>query len=123
MENIKTNEISDLLSKNEWLVLFINADWCAHCQETKKHMPEIISNTPEIAILGISAQDPDNMELLKGINLETLPFFAVFHTKKEGAIVSSLMTCFVGGDTGDHNTLASIISMIKQFQAKDILEQ
>jgi thiol:disulfide interchange protein len=120
MENIKTKDLSSLLIEKEWLVLFVNADWCAHCQETKKHLPEIISSTPEIAILGVNAQDPDNMELLKGINLETLPYFAVFHTKKEDAIASLPMTCFVGGDTGDHNTLVSIISMIKQFQARDI---
>lgn len=122
MENIKTKDISDLLIRNEWLVLFINADWCKHCEETKKHIPEIVSNTPDITIVGISAQDPDNVELLKGINFETLPYFSVLHSKKEYGNPLEPMTCFVGGDAGNHNILIDILSMIRLFKIKDLVK-
>jgi thiol:disulfide interchange protein len=120
MENISSKDISNFLNKNEWVVLFINADWCRYCKVVKDRLPEIIKETSDIPILGIDARDPDNTELLKGIDFETLPYFAVFHAKKEDANIEKPMSCFIGGDTGNQDTLIQILGMVKQFSDKQV---
>ena len=122
MRNIKSSELSLELSKKEWTILYINTQICKACDANKHTMEEIVSENPEINIVGLLASEVENQDLMKSVAFDSLPYFAIFHSKKEGALIEQPMTCFIGGETGAGKEIPmAIIQMIRMFQAKNVL--
>lgn len=114
--------LKDKLTNNEWVIAYIWADWCKVCQTNKEVVDQLIKDTPDIAWIKLNAMEDENKELLRQIDFETLPYFAVFHTAKEGYDSSDPMTAFVGGDSGGGRELPEqMVAMIRQFKSRDVV--
>jgi thiol:disulfide interchange protein len=116
MQQVKTNELPQILTDNEWVIAYISAPWCKVCEINKEVIEEVISETPDVKIVNVLATDPENELVLRQVDLESLPYYAVFHAKK--GLPEEPMTCFVGGDSGGGKELPmQIIGMVRQFVA------
>jgi thiol:disulfide interchange protein len=119
MQQVKTNELPQILTDNEWVIAYISAPWCKACESNKEVIEEVISETPDVKIVNVLATDPENEAVLKDIGLESLPYFAVYHSKKGDP--KEPQSCMAGGDSGGGKELPmQIISMIRQFRAQGV---
>jgi thiol:disulfide interchange protein len=115
-------EITDVLKNSEWVVAYIHAPWCKVCEGNKEVVQEVINESPDITIVQLDATHQENETLLRALDFESLPYYAVFHTAKEGADPEDPTTCFVGGETGGGKDIPNqIVTMIRQFRAQQVV--
>ena len=116
---IKSSDVVKLLSEHEWVILYVKAQWCQACKLNQPVIEEVIAQTPDICIKTILADDLDNAEFLQEIGLESLPYYAVYHSKKEGADPTNPRSYFIGGETGGGKEVPEqIIGMVREFIAR-----
>lgn len=115
-------ELKELLKNNEWVIGYIWGDFCKACEANKPIMDEVEKETPDIKIFKIDVKNEEYAELMKEVDFESLPYYAIFHNKKEEANPENPISCFIGGETGAGREMAEqIIGMIRQFNAKNVV--
>lgn len=115
-------EFMNTLKSSEWVIAYISAPWCKVCESNKEVIQEVINESPDISIIQLDATHQENETLLKALEFESLPYYAVFHTAKPGADVEDPTTCFVGGETGGGKEIPDqIVTMIRQFRAQQVV--
>jgi|688.fasta_scaffold383700_2 hypothetical protein len=115
-------ELINSLKNSEWVIGYIHAPWCKVCEGNAEVVEQVIKETPDITIVKMDATDGNNAAILQALDFESLPYYAVFHTAKEGADPEDPTTCFVGGETGGGKDIPDqIVTMIRQFRAQQVV--
>lgn len=115
--------LKEKLKNNEWVISYIWADWCKACDTNKSIIDEVIKENYDISFIKINAMDKDYASILKDIDFESLPYYAVWHSKKENINLDDPTTAFVGGETGIGKEVPTqIVTMIRQFNAQNVLK-
>lgn len=121
MELVSSKSFKDeKLANNEFVVLYIFAEWCGACKNFTPMMeneivPEIEKKDNDIKFFKMSATDQSNQEFLKEIAFESLPYMAVYHQGN-----------FIGGDSmASREAMDQFVQMVqvfKQRQAQQVLD-
>ncbi|EFR43518.1 thioredoxin family protein [Streptococcus pseudoporcinus] len=84
-----SEELTELLNRQDRLVLFFTADWCPDCQFIYPVMPDIEAENEQLTFVAINRDD--FMEVAQEWNVFGIPSFIVIEQGQEvGRFVSKL---------------------------------
>jgi len=100
--DIKFIKASDIAYSPKITLVNALADLCQHCQELKKHLPELEAHANSLGVSMYHIEvNEENKAFFEAYQNETIPYTFVFDNGN-----------FVGGDSFDKNSLLNLINAL-----------
>ena len=89
MDEIREDNISDILKQSEYLLFYFTANWCGPCQKISPMVEELSKKlSDKIDFYKIQIDDDENEEICEKCEIKSVPTFILFKERSSLGIIN-----------------------------------